>query len=114
VLWLLPLLVLARPRWRDWVVFTVGELIYFVAIWWHLGGLLSPGDGSADRVYWLAVLLRLATQAWVVGVVVRDVLQPAHDPVRSGEADDPGGGTLDRAPDAPWLSRLHRALGVPG
>ena len=67
VLWLLPFVVLARPRWRDWLVFTVGELVYFVAIWWHLGGLLSPGDGSADRVYWLAVLARLATQAWVVG-----------------------------------------------
>ncbi|SDT41762.1 Uncharacterized membrane protein [Friedmanniella luteola] len=112
VLWLLPLLVLARPRWRDWLVFTVGELLYFVAIWWHLGGLLSPGDGSADRVYWLAVLLRLGTQAWVVGVVVRDVLRPAHDPVRRGGADDPGGGSLDRAVDASWLTRFRRTLGA--
>ena len=38
VLWLLPLLILARPRWRDWLIFTAGELFYFVAIWWHLGG----------------------------------------------------------------------------
>src|SRR4029079_15612139 len=35
VLWLLPLLILARPRWRYWWIFTAGELIYFVAIWWH-------------------------------------------------------------------------------
>jgi uncharacterized membrane protein len=54
VLWLLPFVVLARPRWRDWWIFTVGELLYFGAIWWHLGGLLSPGDGSADRLYWVA------------------------------------------------------------
>ncbi len=112
VLWLLPLLVLARPRWRDWLVFTVGELLYFVAIWWHLGGLLSPGDGSADRIYWLAVLLRLATQSWVVAVVVRDILQPVHDPVRRGGADDPGGGSLDHAPDAAWVTRLRRTLGA--
>ncbi len=41
VLWLLPLLVLARPRWRDWLIFTAAELFYFAAIWWHLAGLLT-------------------------------------------------------------------------
>jgi uncharacterized membrane protein len=102
VLWLLPFVILARPRWRDWLVFTAGELIYFVAIWWHLGGLLSPGDSSPDRIYWLAVIIRLLTQSWVVVLVVRDVLRPEHDPVRAGGADDPGGGVLDGAPDADW------------
>ena len=105
VLWLLPLLVLARPRWRDWWIFTVGEMVYFVAIWWHLGGELSPGDGSADRVYWLAVILRLATQSWVVAMVVRDVLVPAGDPVRVYGLDDPAGGVLDGAPDVSWWPR---------
>ncbi len=113
VLWLLPLLVLARPRWRDWLVFTTGELLYFVAIWWHLGGLLAPGDGSDDRLYWLAVLLRLATQGWTVAVVVRDVLRPAHDPVRRGGYDDPGGGRLDGAPDAAWNIRLRELVAGP-
>ena len=68
------LLVLARPRWRDWWIFTAGELVYFVAIWWHLSGALSPGDSSGNAVYQLAVLLRLATEAWVVAMVVRDAL----------------------------------------
>ena len=111
VLWLLPLLVLARPRWRDWLVFTTGELVYFVAIWWHLGGFLAPGDGSSDRLYWLAVLARLATQGWVVAVVVRDVLRPAHDPVRQDGTDDPSGGVLDGAADAGW--RLRSAVAGP-
>jgi len=106
VLWLLPFVVLARPRWRDWWIFTAGELVYFVAIWWHLGGDLSPGDGGEDRVYWLAVVLRLATQAWVVAMVVRDVLHPERDRVRAGGADDPTGGVLDGAPDASWSTRL--------
>ena len=100
VLWLLPFVVLARPRWRDWLVFTAGELIYFVAIWWHLAGVLAPGDSSADRIYWLAVIIRLGTQLWVVALVVRDILRPAHDPVRAGGLDDPTGGVLDGAPDA--------------
>nr|WP_231747324.1 glycosyltransferase 87 family protein [Auraticoccus cholistanensis] len=102
VLWLLPLLVLARPRWRDWLVFTTGELVYFVAIWLHLGGWLGPADGGPDVGYWLAVLLRLACEGWVVAVVVRDVWWPHHDPVRVPGVDDPSGGVLDGAPDAPW------------
>jgi hypothetical protein len=74
---------------------------------WHLGGELSPGDGGADRVYWFAVILRLATQAYVVVLVVRDVLRPSRDAVRAQGTDDPTGGVLDGAPDAPWRARLR-------
>ena len=113
VLWLLPLMILARPRWREWLIFTVGELLYFGAIWWHLGGFLTPGNNGEDRLYWLAVLARLATQSWVVVMVVRDVLRPEGDPVRAGGLDDPSGGQLDRAGDAPWVRRLHGKPVVP-
>ena len=113
VLWLLPLLVLARPRWRDWLIFTAGELLYFGAIWWHLGGQLDPGDGGEDRIYWLAVLLRLCTQGWVVAVVVRDIVWAAHDPVRQGGRDDPAGGVLDGAADAGWHVRLRQVVTRP-
>ncbi|MFP5281993.1 MAG: hypothetical protein ACLGIF_00910, partial [Actinomycetes bacterium] len=122
VLWLLPLLVLARPVWRDWVIFSVGELLYFGAIWWHLGGLLAPGSGAPDRVYWAAVVLRLLTQGWVVALVVRDAWRPERDPVRSGPVDDPAavapgvddpaGGVLDGAADASWVPRWRRYLGL--
>ena len=41
---------LGATAWRDWLIFTAGELIYFVAIWWHLGGYLAretaPPTGS--------------------------------------------------------------------
>ena len=118
MLWLLPFVVLARPVWRDWLIFTAGELFYFVAIWWHLGGLLAPGAGDADRVYWLAVLLRMATQTWLVIMVVRDAWRPEHDVVRRGgtEAgievghDDPTGGVLDGAPDADWFSARRASI----
>ena len=117
VLWLLPLLILARPRWRDWWIFTAGELIYFGAIWWHLGGFLTPGDNAPDRAYWLAVFIRLATEGWVVALVVRDILRPAHDVMRTAHTDDPAGdppddptgGVLDGAPDAPWVRQLRRS-----
>jgi hypothetical protein len=107
VLWLLPLLVLARPRWRDWWVFTAGELFYFGAIWWYLGGLLAPGGGDQARLYWLAVMVRLGTQAYVGVLVVRDILRPERDPIRQGGVDDPAGGVLDGAEDAWLVRRVH-------
>ena len=109
-LWLLPLLVLARPRWVDWIVFTVGELIYFVAIWGHLDGALLSGAGEQDRVYIAAVFIRIAVQLWLSGRIVLDAWHPARDIVRVGGLDDPDGGLLDGRPDAPWLGRLRAAL----
>lgn len=110
VLWLLPFVVLARPVWRDWLVFTAGELVYFAAIWWHLGGFLAPGSGGPDRVYWLAVLIRMATESWIVVMVVKDALRPSYDVVRRNGQDDPSGGALDGAADAPWLHALRSGL----
>lgn len=84
MLWLLPLAVLARPVWRDLVVFTLGELVYFGAIWWYLDGQLYAGDGQ-PRLYWLAILVRVVCQLWVGTQVVRDIVQPWHDPVPADE-----------------------------
>jgi hypothetical protein len=113
VLWLLPLLVLARPKWRDLLIFTAGELIYFGAIWWHLGGFLTPGNNGQDRLYWVAVVIRLSIQIWLAVLVVRDALHPEKDPVRAGGADDPSGGWLDGAADARWVDALHPAASQP-
>lgn len=112
VLWLVPLLAMARPVWRDWVIFTAGEWIYVLAIWGHLGQYIGPGDGGADRLFWLATLLRLGTQAYVGVQVVRDILHPERDRVRCGGVDDPSGGVFDQATDATWLPRVReRVLG---
>ncbi|HZC26936.1 MAG TPA: glycosyltransferase 87 family protein [Actinopolymorphaceae bacterium] len=109
VLWLLPLVALARPRWRDWAVWQTGELIYWVAIWLHLAGSLVPAvEGTPDRLYWLAVAVRMAATVYLCVLVVRDILDPAEDPVREGGlVDDPAGGPFDRAPDAAWRRRLY-------
>jgi uncharacterized membrane protein len=86
VLWLLPLAVLARPRWRDQLVFQACEVIYFASVWWYLGGDLQPGNGSDNvTVYWLAILIRMAGELYLVGFVVRDILWPRYDPVRRSE-----------------------------
>lgn len=117
VLWALPFLAICRPRWRDWVIWTIGEWSYVMAIWGHLGGFLQPGDGQGEKLFWLATILRLATEAYVVVVVVRAVWNPQRDLVRAARfagagrgayVDDPSGGCLDGAPDARWFDRLSR------
>ena len=75
-LWLLPLAVVARPRWRDLLVWQVLELVHAAMHVWYLDGLLHPvGQGSAV-LYWLSVLARAAGLLWLVGTVVRDVVRP--------------------------------------
>lgn len=110
VLWLLPLLVLARPRWLEWTVFSVAELGYYVAIWAHLDGVLASGAGVQERLYWISVFLRVGVQVWLCFRVARDMFRPELDVVRFGGLDDPDGGVLDRAEDAPWVTRLNQGL----
>jgi uncharacterized membrane protein len=75
-LWLLPLAVLARPRWRDVLIWQLAEVVYFVAVWWYLAGELTPTQ------YGAAVAIRVAGLLWLVAFVVRDIVRPAYDPVR--------------------------------
>ncbi len=81
VLWLLPLAVLARPRWRDLLIWQAGELFYLLAVWTYLGGWLEEAAGGGAPVYDLAIWVRVAAQLYLVAVVVRDVVRPEHDPV---------------------------------
>jgi uncharacterized membrane protein len=83
-LWLLPLAVLARPRWRDQLIWQAAEIYYFASVWWYLGGYLTPGDGGQPGFYWLAVGIRIAAQLYLGAVVVRDIWMPEYDVVRSG------------------------------
>ncbi len=112
-LWVLPLLALARPTWREWAVFNVAEIAYYFAIWGHLAGTLHPGDGGPDRVYWLAVFLRVGVSIWLMIVIGNDMLNPEEDPVREDGVDDPIGGPLDGALDA-WSLRFVSAAATSG
>jgi uncharacterized membrane protein len=89
VLWLLPLAVLARPRWRDLLIWQAAEIFYFCCVWWYLDGDLNAGssDGPAS-VYWIAIILRMAAELYLAGVVVRDILRPWHDPVDRYDDED--------------------------
>ncbi|QZY29136.1 glycosyltransferase family 87 protein [Nocardioides coralli] len=83
VLWLLPLAALARPRWRDHLVWQGSEVFYFAMVWFYLGGFLDPAGGDDAGFYWLAIGVRVLGQLWLAGVVVRDIVVPSRDPVRA-------------------------------
>jgi uncharacterized membrane protein len=83
VLWLLPLAVLARPQWRDLLIWQAGELLYLAAVWIYLGGWLEESVGGGAPVYDLAIWVRVAAELYLVAIVVRDILRPEHDPVRT-------------------------------
>ncbi|MEV0260510.1 glycosyltransferase 87 family protein [Streptomyces sp. NPDC050617] len=110
VLWLIPLAALARPKWRDFLIWQGCEVLYFVAIWMYLA-YTSGGDkhqGLPVEGYQLAVVLHLLGTLYLCAVVVRDVLLPERDVVRRDGSDDPSGGVLDEAPDVFVLGNAAR------
>lgn len=113
VLWLIPLAVLARPRWRDFLLWQAADAIYFLAVWWYIHGFSEPDFALPDRLYWVAIGVHLVATAGYGGLVVRDILRPRHDPVRRDGSDDPGGGVLDGAPDRLILNRSRRSSASP-
>ena len=109
VLWLLPLIVLARPRWGAILAWTVAEIGYFTAFY---AELLGAGGKPVipEGTFVLASSLRLITVAVLCGLVIREIWRPELDVVRQSYSDDPDGGIFDGAPDAPWVQRLRRSL----
>jgi len=111
VLWLLPLIVLARPRWGAIIAWTVAEIGYFAAFY---AELLGAGGKPVipEGTFVLASSLRLITVAVLCGLVIREIWRPELDVVRRTYEDDPDGGVFDGQPDAPWVASLRRRFHV--
>jgi uncharacterized membrane protein len=95
VLWLLPLAVLARPRWRDLLIWQACEVAYFAAVWIYLGGWLAPSTGDDPTAYQLAVVVRVLGELYLVALVVRDLWEGADSAPGLVDPDDSGLGDLD-------------------
>ncbi|MGL5406002.1 MAG: glycosyltransferase family 87 protein [Propionibacteriaceae bacterium] len=110
VLWLLPFVVLARPRWRDWTIWTIGELIYFAAVWGTIAGKTQMPGTTFDHVYVASIMIRLMVEGWLMAQIVKDIFHPEQDIVRDGDVDDPLGGVVDLATDAAWVKPFKRMV----
>ena len=101
VIWLAPLVVLARPRLASYAAWQAAEVGYFLAIWAYLITIVAgPGAGGIGTgPYFAALLARSATVVLLAALVVRDILRPEADVVRRDGDDDPAGGVLADSPD---------------
>jgi hypothetical protein len=113
VLWLLPLAVLARPRWPAFLVWQATEVALLVARFYFFVGNDKPGQGVPIDLFFTAVLLRDVALVALMVLVVREVWRPDLDVVRADGVDDPAGGPLSGASDRFGPPGL-RPLPVPG
>ncbi|WP_158880067.1 glycosyltransferase family 87 protein [Amycolatopsis anabasis] len=96
-LWLVPLAVLAIPRWKPilgWML--IDALVWAPRMFYYLG---EDKKGLPEGWFLGTVVIRdLAVLALCV-LVIREIYRPATDLVRLNGDDDPAGGVLDRARD---------------
>ena len=96
VIWLVPLVVLARPRLWSYLLWQAAEVGYFFAIWAYLVTLLATAPvpaadgGIGNGVYFVALLARFVTVTLLCVLVIKDILRPRADVVRAGGEDNPG------------------------
>jgi uncharacterized membrane protein len=108
-LWLLPLAVLARPKWRALLAWQAAEALLWVPrLLWYLG---TDNRGVEIEWFFLGVVVRDVAVIVLMALVVRDILRPDGDVVRTSwpGVDDPAGGPLDGAPDRVVLGRRSAA-----
>ena len=109
-LWLVPLAVLAVPRWKlvlTWMV--LDALVWFprMAYYLELASISQHMDDRGLPQGWFLAMVIIRDLAVLVlcAVIVRDIYRPGSDPVRLAGDDDPAGGFLDGAPDRFALRR---------
>ncbi|HEY7050120.1 MAG TPA: glycosyltransferase 87 family protein [Jatrophihabitantaceae bacterium] len=104
-LWLVPLVALARPRWRITLLWQFSEIVvWVVTLLWLLG--FNDGAHATDYGWlMLTLLIRDGFLFVIAGLIVYEMWHPDADVVRASGLDDPGGGPFDNAPDV-WRQYL--------
>jgi uncharacterized membrane protein len=109
-LWLVPLAVLALPRWRlllGWMI--VDALVWVPRMFYYL----TPANKGLPPDWFLgAVVVRDLMVVVLCVLVVRSVLRPRTDPVRNGTFGDPDWPGGRRAAPAPVTGAASRAAAV--
>ena len=116
VIWLIPLVALAYPRLRVFVIWQAVEVFHWAAVWMMSakitsGGTFGAGHHVIEVAYGLGIVAHMAAVIWIMVLVVRDILDPGRDAVRNahlrgGGEGDPLAGQVAGRPDAFTLPGL--------
>lgn len=96
VIWLIPLVVLALPRPRVFLIWQAAEVFHWVSVWLISAKITSDGSFGEghyffEGFYALGIVAHMGTLIWVLALVIRDILtRPTPDPLAGpvGEHDD--------------------------
>ncbi|XKH54367.1 glycosyltransferase 87 family protein [Citricoccus nitrophenolicus] len=91
VMWLIPLVVLARPNWRQFWIWQAVEVYHWGGVWMESARITSEGafGGGALWIplwYGSGIVLHMAAVIWICVSVIRDILDPDRDPIRRSAA----------------------------
>ena len=110
-LWLVPLVALARPRWRMALIWQAAEIAVWVAtLLWLLAGSDPNKAMTYEGLTWI-LLIRDGILLVLAGLVIYEMYHPEADPVRIPEDPDPGAGPFATAAGADRV--LGRRLSLP-
>ncbi|MEC3974684.1 glycosyltransferase family 87 protein [Amycolatopsis sp. H20-H5] len=96
-LWLVPLAVLAIPRWRillAWMV--IDALVWAPRMFYYLG---VDHKGLPEGWFLSTVIIRDLAVIALCTLVVQEIYNPAKDLIRQAGDDDPTGGVLENTKD---------------
>ncbi len=107
-LWLLPLVVLALPRWRPVLVWQFAEAVVWMLLMFYFAGVDNKGLSIYPFIG--AAIVRDVLLIALIVRVIREILRPADDLVRMAGDDDPSGGVFEHAPDRFVIPSLPQLL----
>jgi uncharacterized membrane protein len=103
-IWLVPLVALARPRWRLSLVWQFSEVGVWIATLLWLDSFTDTQHFQHGVPYGWLMLILLIRDALLITIavhVIREIWYPELDFVRADPLEDPGGGPYDGATDYP-------------
>jgi uncharacterized membrane protein len=100
-LWLIPLAVLAVPRWKPLLAWmTLDAVVWMPRMAFYLGVDLNNAKRGLPAEWFLGfVVVRDLIVLGLCILVIHEIYHPARDLIRAAGDDDPAGGILDGAAD---------------
>jgi uncharacterized membrane protein len=104
VMWLIPLYVLARPRWREFLLWQALEAYHWAAVWLMSakivsGGAFGAGGPWIEIMYGTGIAAHMAMVIYIGVRIIGDIRHPERDAIRLDGTDDPLAGPVENVPD---------------